>query len=224
MLTRDRITLANNALAEIPAGPIVDWDENSLEAREVRRAWGGVWADTLAHPWWFSGALASLAGVANDREQEWRFAYALPQNFAHMRAISSRGVIGRSRTGYRSIVGMWTSYEIVGRTLYANEPHIVIEYSRNDVTEAELPPLVARSFELLLAMRLCMPIAKSSSRRAELRQEYELERQRAMAWDMGQTGQLYMTGSPATDAAWNAGDFISYGYQPWIAYPAVTGL
>src|SRR4051812_21542055 len=75
-----QLQIANLALARLPAKEIASPDENSLEAREVRRFYPQVVADLLSGDWSFANQRVQLASVTNDRPAEWVYAYALPAN------------------------------------------------------------------------------------------------------------------------------------------------
>lgn len=203
-----QLEVSNLALAHLPAAPITSVDENSLEARECRRFYPHVIADTLAapHEWSFGTVRATLAELAaNDRENEWLHAYSLPSNMGSpirvLPDLSAAGIglpvplPGEPFAEAWSVSGAYfeTPYVIDGSTLYSNVEAAIIEYVVNDLAGLNVAQLVITAAALDLASRIAVPVKKNSERESKLITAADTAWQRAMADDQNRqprsTGQ-----------------------------------
>jgi hypothetical protein len=193
-----RIDLSNRSLARIRAKAIVSVGENSLEARECRRFYPQIMSEMLEGPNAFSFAIqrASLALLAaNDRPEEWLYAYALPANLASpIRVLPNLAAMGLALPvpligdpyfeTWAASGGFWeTPYIIDGSTLYSNETDAVIEYTINDISGINIPALVALAVEIDLGARLAVPVKGDSAREKDLMGMAEVAWERAIADD-----------------------------------------
>jgi hypothetical protein len=193
-----QLSISNLALAHLPAAPIAAVSENSLEARECRRFYPEVMADMLAgpHDWSFGDQRVLLAQLgANDRDQEWLYAYALPSNLGSpIRVIPDLAGAGfavpvplpgdpYAETWMTDGVFIETPYIIEGSTLYSNVQNASLEFTINDVAGVNISQLAIRAVSLDLASRIVVPIKKDSDRETRLIQAAEAAWQRAIADD-----------------------------------------
>ncbi len=71
----DKIGICNEALAEVPADAIADFDEESLEAEWCGRRYAPALGYLLEmHDWKFPVERVALAAIDNDRPGEWTYA------------------------------------------------------------------------------------------------------------------------------------------------------
>src|SRR3546814_14065486 len=78
-----KLTIANNALAEIAAGSISSFDEASISGEQVSRLYPQVKAEMLTWTDWdFAIRRVTLALETNDRLGEWTYRYAAPADMA----------------------------------------------------------------------------------------------------------------------------------------------
>lgn len=192
-----QLSICNLALAHLPAAEISSMNEDSLEARECRRFYPEVMADMLGgpHDWSFANQRVVLAGLTNDRDFEWLYAYALPSNLGSpIRVIPDLEGAGIAvpvplpgepyaetwgiSTGY-----IETPYILEGTTLYSNVQNATLEFTINDVAGVNISQLAVRAISLDLASRICVPIKKDSDRETKLMQAAEAAWQRAIADD-----------------------------------------
>lgn len=192
----DKIGICNEALAELPADAISDFDEESLEAEWAGRRYAPALAYLLEqHDWKFPVERVPLAVVDNDRPGEWTYAYALPENCAaelrifpayNASILSTLPLLAGQRLApthayYFPQNILMYSYLLAGRTLYTNVQEAVLEYIREDPSEAVFSAMFARALSLELASRLVMPIKKDRTRQGDLIKMAELARDRAIA-------------------------------------------
>lgn len=192
----DKIGICNQALAEVPADPIADFDEESREAEWCARQYAPALSFLLEqHDWKFPVVRAPLAAIDNDRPGEWTYAYAVPEDCAaelrlfpafQSGILASLPLLAGQRLAptyayYFPANVMAYSYLLAGRTLYTNVQEAVLEYINESPSEAVFPAMFTRALSLELAARLVMPILGKRERQADLVKMAELARDRAIA-------------------------------------------
>lgn len=189
------VLIWNEALALLPAEPVTNIDEQSLEARECRRFYKPVVAEMLeAHHWGLATRRVALAQIANDRAGEWSLAYAKPADMAFPVQMMDTGSVYAGWT-FRD-GSYWTAnglklFEQVGGKIYSQITAGVLEYTSFAITEADFTNLFKRIVVLELAARICQPITKNGTRMRELMAQSEAERQRVLANDMNRNHPTY---------------------------------
>ena len=180
------LELCNRALSQIAAGAIVDFDEGSLEAREVFR-FAQPLLDEMADwtEWHWLVKRETLALVSNDRPAEWLYAYAIPSDMAQplaVREVEDAATILPTFGPYSFPLqdGISLAFLNEGSVIYTNVPDAVLVYTRKNITAVDLPPLVQRAFELELGARIALPIKKDAKVAQYLSQQAEVARQRAI--------------------------------------------
>ncbi len=194
------VLIWNEALALLPAEPVTNIAEQSLEARECKRFYKPVVAEMLeAHHWGLATRRGSLAQIANDRSSEWGYAYAKPADMAFpVRALPATG--GGFYQGWYLRDGAYWSmsgrriFQQVGDVIYSSIEAATLEYTSYAITEADFTALFKRIVTLELAARICHPITKNATRARELMGQAELERQRAVAQDLNRDQSTYGDG------------------------------
>lgn len=212
----DPLAICNPALAKLPAAPIADIDEASLEARECRRLYPVAVATMLEgpHEWSWAKRRATLAETTNDRDDEWLYAYALPADAATViRVLPDFEGLGLglpiplegdpfSETwAVSALTGLETSYVLDSGVIYSNEQNAVIEYVLKDISEIDIPQMVANALSIELASLLVIPLKKDSGREDALLRQAEVAWERAIADDRNRQPQTYGDTVPEAIAA-----------------------
>lgn len=213
----DSLDVMNRALAKLPASPISDEDETSLEARECRRFYPVVVSNMLEGPQEFSFAkqrvILALAAT-NDRDDEWLYAYVLPSNCASpIRVLPDFASLGISipvplsgdpyaeAWASSELSGFETPYILDGDTIYSNEQYAVLEYVIDDIAGLRVSQLVIEALSCELAAKICVPIKKDSARENTLKGEAEIAWERAIADDRNRQPEYYSGYTPEAIAA-----------------------
>lgn len=226
-----QVSIFNEALALLPADPVQDPDEISVEARECRRFYKSVVAGLLErHHWHLATTRGVLAATANDRETEWGYAFTKPTDMAFpVRALDTAG------TGYYGWIMDNYHYLLGGRRVFMQSRGILysmieaatLEYTSFDITEGDFTTTFKDLVVLDLASRICHPITKDDRRATDLATRFEVERSRAIAVDLNRNQPRYGDGPTETELVRGAGIDMNYvgGYplDP-VANPANTGL
>jgi len=181
------IQIANEALAEIAAGSIAAFDENSRESSEINRFFDTLLEEVLDWcEWPWARRYVTLASIINDRAAEWLYAYAKPVDCAQ--AIAVREV--ETAPGVLPLYGPFTlpwqdatpiRFILEGEKIYTNAETATLVYSTTEIQASELPPLVRRAFALELAARIAYPVKKDMKLQEALIRKAEVARQRAIA-------------------------------------------
>lgn len=225
------VVISNEALALLPAEPITSMEEQVLEARECRRFYRPIVAEMLEeHHWDLAVKRDAPATVANDRENEWRFAYAKPSDMAYpVRALSANGSLWSGwslQGGTFCLPGGGRLFMLAGAVLYSNIETMTLEYTSFDITEADFTFSFKKAVVAELAARICMPITKDARRAQTLASLAEGYRQRSIARDLNRNQPTY--GNSMTESEMvrfgGMGQAGSSGYalDP-VAFPANTG-
>jgi hypothetical protein len=224
-------SIANEALALVPAGTITGLDEPSLEARECKRFYNSVVAMLLdRYHWNLATKRGVLAAIDNERAGEWGYAYAKPTDMAYpVSLVSSDGI------GYAGWMERDHSYYLGGRkllmqaggTLFSTIDGASLEYTSYDITEGDFTPRFKDLVVLWLASKIVHPITKDDRRAQALMQEAEYQTQRAIASDLNRNRPTYGNSPSETEFARGTGldlTFYGTGYplDP-VANPANTG-
>lgn len=182
-MARNVTQICNEAISDLPAHPITDINDTAKEARECSRHLSGVVSDLISyHDWQFARRREALALVTNDREGEWAYAYALPDDIVSpIKLVRNSG--GSSAAGVITTpLAHWpmpnapvrvVPYEVAGGVLYTNLEEAILEYSLDAIEPNTWTPLFAQAVIRNLAARIYRPILgeKADSREWMLKQQ-----------------------------------------------------
>jgi len=181
------VAIANEALAEIAAGSIAAFDENSREASEVNRFFNTILEEILDWTeWGFAIRYVALARITNDRPAEWMYVYAKPTDCANPKAIRAE----ENDVSFATTFGPTTApfqdayplhYLVEGDKIYTNVENATLVYSTTAIEANELPPLVRRAMTLELAARIAYPVKKDAKLADTLVRKAEVAKSRAIA-------------------------------------------
>lgn len=189
-----KLAIFNMALGDCPADRVDLVEENSLQAITCRDHYPEALKLLLEdHDYDFAVERVTLAAVANDRSNEWRFAYQLPSDLAkplHLLPFPADTVGAHyPRFGsYRAMEGK-VPMRIANGRIYANVERAVLEFVTNAPSEARFTALFARALALELASRIVMPLLTSEKRQTALIRKAEIARERAKAADMNRDSE-----------------------------------
>jgi len=186
-----KLQIWNMALAELPEQRIDSLDDVNLASDFLNDQYQPAIEFLLEdHNYDFATLREALAQVANDRPNEWQYAYRLPRDLArplNLLPFSGDGTADAavySWTGRNRGLETLTPYRIANGKLYCNMEGALLEYATNAVAENQFTAKFARALALELAARVVMPIKKDAKRQGELIRMAEVARERAKADDM----------------------------------------
>jgi hypothetical protein len=186
------IAICNIALSEVRASGIVTINDDSPEARACAIHYEDCLQLLLeAHDWGFARVRANLALlVANDRADEWLYAYEAPADMA----APSR-IVWPLQTPVSGVYYPWPylwprppffidRYIVEGGVIYTNVAGAAFEYISRDVAENLMPATFKRALALDLASRLAIALLDDRAKKGDLIQQAEAAKRRAMADDL----------------------------------------
>ncbi len=168
-MARSITAICNEAISDLPAHSITDInDVNSTEAQECARHLPGVVADLIDyHDFDFVERRVALAAVANTRDGEWAYAYAVPSTMVSpvklVRNISGSSIPGIVVTPmlYWGRIDMdlpTVDYAVADGVIYTDLNEAFLEYSTDALEPNKWPPLFAQAVIRTLASRIYRPI------------------------------------------------------------------
>lgn len=204
------LAVCNEALAELPSNPIQTVGEASLGARECNRSYAAVVKEILSKcDWEGERTRAALAPIANDRPNEWAYAYALPDdlinplklvpNFAQYDGlwVNEYQLNGQIITYPNWPLIYEGRYEIAKGVFYSFEGIAILEYtSSTDVSR--IPALMRRAIVLELASRIVLPVTKDQKRKQSLMQQAALALDEAKVDNMNRQPRNYGPTGPSS--------------------------
>lgn len=167
-MARSITTICNEAISDLPAHPIADINDSRKEARECSRHLPGVVSDLIDdHDYDFVERRIALAQVTNDRDGEWGYAYALPDEFVSSVKLVRDTTSSSSAGVVVTPILYWPNVEltlpvidylIADGVLYTNLEDAILEYSTDALEPTKWAPLFAQAVIRLLAARIYRPI------------------------------------------------------------------
>ena len=146
-MARDKVSICNAALDELPADNIQSIDDvDSVGARACKRHFQNCISDMLGD-WEFEAAIRrqALAPTTNDRDYEWSHAYVMPSSISSLlRVLPYRAALDPASVtllpGQRLFPLDWGYFpENVGvrfvannNKIYTHEPQAVVEFVTSD--------------------------------------------------------------------------------------------
>jgi len=170
MSTSD-VAICNRALHKLGAGTITSLSENKEKARVMNVAFEPVRrAELRRHRWRFSIKRASLAALAAAPDSDYSFQYQLPNDFLRL-------IEGGALTNMADLTDFRASstalYSVEGGKILTNiGAPLPIRYIA-DITDASLfDSCFVESFAARLALESVERITESTTKRADLAQDY----------------------------------------------------
>ena len=169
------IDLCSRALVKIGAKSISSLNEETAESSVAEQLYTTTLEGLLSsYPWRFALSQRELARLNNDPNADYKYAYALPNDF--LRAISA-GPKGR---------GKGLDYRIQGSELHTNSETVILTYIYKP-NEINFPPFFSQLLIAWLAAEFCLPLTESTARTDHLRTVAEEEYRRAKLIDSQQS-------------------------------------
>lgn len=154
------VSICNLALSNLGKQNISDLSEATAEARACNQFYAHT-RDTLlqGYPWSFAGKTASLGEIANDRPDEWEYAYQRPTDCLKVRHVQDEAGIF---TGQNA-----APYGIEGSRIYCNLSPALLHYTFRLTDPTQYSPLFIEALAWHLAVRLAMPLTRDPKIRAD---------------------------------------------------------
>jgi hypothetical protein len=161
------VSICNLALSNMAKDNISDLDEASPEAKLCKQFYEHV-RDTIlqAYPWRFARKTASLAEIANTKEDRWLYAYRRPTDCLKVIRLNDANLADYLPYS-DGIVGGAFAYDLEGTSLFCDLTPAYLEYTVRLEDPTKFPPLFVEALAWHLAVRLAMPITRDPKARAD---------------------------------------------------------
>jgi hypothetical protein len=161
------VAICNLALSNLGKQNISALTEASTEAALCNQFYEHS-RDVLlqGYPWRFARKTASLAALANTREERWQYAYKRPNDCLKIRRISTELFL--DYLPYEDgVVAGGHAYDLEGTTIFCDLSPVYLEYTWRITDPATFPPLFVDALSWHLAVRLAMPLTRDPKVRAD---------------------------------------------------------
>lgn len=154
----DKVTMTNQALAEIGVGAITSLDEQSEPAFQAKVIFDQLLDEEIERGnWSFATYRAELAASVDPPAFGWSYSHPLPSNPYCLRVLAIEGE---------------PDYTVEGRAILANETPLQITYIGRVTDMAQLSGLFRQAFAFRLAKTLAIPLRGSGDLRDRMAKEY----------------------------------------------------
>lgn len=162
------VSICNLALSNIGKDNISALNEPTPEARACNQFYEHV-RDMLlqSYPWRWAGRTLSLAEVANDRPNEWAYAYQRPTDCLKLRWIVAdpSSVVDAAIATKTDDFGV--AHETDGQLIYTDISPAFLRYTTRITDPTKFSPLFVEALSWHLSVRLAMPLTRDPSIRQE---------------------------------------------------------
>lgn len=169
------LDVANSALYDINVDPITGFDDPSKEARVVKAKFQGVLDEVMSVNSWNCNREIVLMNYAESEEMfGWKYCYTIPNNCLYVRAIAPLSDISdltpetiRRFSEYSMNQITSQLYMKKGNRIYANDPYVLLVYSKSIKDCSELPAYIAKAVAKCLAAEIAYPLTQDRQIRAD---------------------------------------------------------
>lgn len=169
------LDVANSALYDINVDPITGFDDPSKEARVVKAKFQGVLDEVMSvNPWNCNREIVLMNYAESEEMFGWKYCYTIPNNCLYVRAIApisdiSELTLETIRRFSEYSMNQVTSqlYMKKGNRIYANDPYVLLVYSKSIKDCSELPAYIAKAVAKCLAAEIAYPLTQDRQIRAD---------------------------------------------------------
>lgn len=169
------LTVANSALYDINVEPITSFNDPSKEARVVKAKFQLVVDEVLGTNNWNCNRAIELLNYAEVINLfGWQYAYTIPNDCLYVRAVAPLSDISkltpetiRRFTEYSMNQITSSLYMKKEQEIFANDPYLLLVYSKSIKDCSLLPPYVVKAISKCLAAEIAYPITQDRQIRAD---------------------------------------------------------
>lgn len=175
-MTLSAVDICNLALAEVPAKRIVSLDDTTPAAEACKREFSQAVEELMEMgEWGFAVKRATLARTPGERPG-WDYQWAAPNDLAFPIRVLPSEARGETLLHARSL-----PFDFEGPALWTREDAVTLEYISRTPAFSGMTAMFRRGLATVLASRIVMDITRDPNRKADLLQEAEVWRDRALA-------------------------------------------
>lgn len=183
------IEVANSALYDINVDPITSFDDPSKAARVLKAKFQGVLNEVMGtNPWNCNRELTLMNYASVNNLFGWKYAFLIPNDCLYVRAVVPLEDISvltpetlKRFTEYSMNQTTSQLYMKKGKIIYANEPHMLLVYSRIIKDCSELPTYITKVISKCLASEIAYALTQDRQIRADQLSLYDMALRTARA-------------------------------------------
>lgn len=180
MLTN--LEVANSALYDINVEPLTSFDDPSKEARVVSAKFQGVLDEVMStNPWNCNREITLMNYAKSEEMYGWKYAFVIPNDCLYVRAIAPLADINQLApetlkrfTEYSMNQLTSQLYMKKGNLIYANEPYVLLVYSKRVKDCSQLPSYISKAVSKCLAAEIAYPLTQDRQIRADQISFYDM--------------------------------------------------
>lgn len=174
-IVQTNLEVANSALYDINVDPLTSFDDPSKVARVIKAKFQGVLDEVMSTNNWNCNRAITLMNYAQaDNTFGWKYAYTIPNDCLYVRAVAPLDSLTaltpetiKRFTEYSMNQTTSQLYMKKGKLIYANEPYMLLVYSRTVKDCSELPSYVAKAVSKCLAAEIAYALTQDRQIRAD---------------------------------------------------------
>lgn len=169
------LEVANSALYDINVEPLTSFDDPSKEARVVSAKFQGVLDEVLStNPWNCNREMVLMNYAESEEMYGWNYVFTIPNDCLYVRAIAPLSDINQLTpetlkrfTEYSMNQLSSQLYMKKGNLIFANEPYVLLVYSKSIKDCSVLPSYIAKAVSKCLAAEIAYPLTQDRQIRAD---------------------------------------------------------
>ena len=183
------LEVANSALYDINVEPLTSFDDPSKEARVVSAKFQGVLDEVLStNPWNCNREMVLMNYAESEEMYGWDYAFTIPTDCLYVRAIAPLSDINQLTpetlkrfTEYSMNQSSSQLYMKKGNLIFANEPYVLLVYSKSIKDCSVLPSYIVKAVSKCLAAEIAYPLTQDRQIRADQVSFYDIALRTARA-------------------------------------------
>lgn len=173
-MTFSAVEICNMALSDVPAKRIVSLDDTTVAAEACKREFTQAVEELMEMGEWGFARRRAILTPLTDTRPGWAGAFAQPNDMAFpIRIVPVEG--GATLPG-RSL-----PFDFADGVIWSHSDAVALEYVTKTPAFSKMTAMFRRGLATVLASRIVMDITRDPARKAELMQEAEVWRDRALA-------------------------------------------
>lgn len=174
-IVQTNLEVANSALYDINVDPLTSFDDPSKAARVIKAKFQGVLDEVMSTNNWNCNRAITLMNYAQaDNLFGWQYAYTIPNDCLYVRAVVPLDSLTaltpetvKRFTEYSMNQTTSQLYMKKGKLIYANEPYMLLVYSKTVKDCSELPAYIAKAVSKCLASEIAYALTQDRQIRAD---------------------------------------------------------
>lgn len=169
------LEVANSALYDINVDPLTSFEDPSKAARVVKAKFQGVLDEVMGTNNWNCNRELTLMNYAQANElYGWKYAFTIPNDCLYVRAVAPLDSLNmltpetlKRFTEYSMNQTTSSLYMKKGNLIYANEPHMLLVYSKKIKDCTTLPSYIIKVITKYLAAEIAYALTQDRQIRAD---------------------------------------------------------